>query len=366
LVNAEGRIVHRSGGWDDERDPALWRMWLAQAGGAAVPMLLHRSGYSGNEFCAVCHQNEAATWAFTKHAYAFDTLVKHGAERDPECVGCHVVGFGEAGGYAFDEPSRHLENVGCETCHGRGGSHLSPGFVQGGYEPVCVACHDKKHSLGFDYATFHPKISHVPATPLLALSLDEKLARIEALGARREALLPTESDFVGSDACQSCHPAEFATWAEGGHARAGQTLERKGQSGNAECLACHTTGFGEDGGFPKAGPLSAHPDLGRVGCESCHGPGSEHVQEGTPKIGTIVSLGDKCDSCVILQICGGCHDDANDPGFEFEVKEKIEAQRHGTIEPGTGKPKQARGLLHVPDTAVLGALERAFAAEPTG
>jgi hypothetical protein len=43
---------------------------------------------------------------------------------------------------------------------------------------------------------------------------------------------------------------------------------------------------------------------------------------------------------VILQICGGCHDDANDPGFEFEVLDKIEAQRHGTIEPGTGKPKQ--------------------------
>ena len=42
---------------------------------------------------------------------------------------------------------------------------------------------------------------------------------------------------------------------------------------------------------------------------------------------------------MILQICGTCHDDANDPGFEFEVKKKIEKQRHGTLEPGTGKPK---------------------------
>jgi hypothetical protein len=41
---------------------------------------------------------------------------------------------------------------------------------------------------------------------------------------------------------------------------------------------------------------------------------------------------------VILQICGSCHDDANDPGFEFEVLDKIEILRHGTIEPGTGKP----------------------------
>ena len=62
------------------------------------------------------------------------------------------------------------------------------------------------------------------------------------------------------------------------------------------------------------------------------------MKEGAQKLGSIVSLGDKCDSCVILQICGRCHDDANDPGFEFEVEAKIEAQRHGTIEAGTGKP----------------------------
>jgi hypothetical protein len=71
------------------------------------------------------------------------------------------------------------------------------------------------------------------------------------------------------------------------------------------------------------------------------------VAEGAARIGTIVSLADKCDSCVILQICGACHDDANDPGFEFEVKDKIEKQRHGTLEPGTGKPK-ANSALETP------------------
>ncbi|HEX9814953.1 MAG TPA: hypothetical protein VGB31_08420, partial [Myxococcota bacterium] len=75
------------------------------------------------------------------------------------------------------------------------------------------------------------------------------------------------------------------------------------------------------------------------------GPGAEHVKQDTAKTGNIVSLGDKCDSCVILQICGRCHDEANDPGFEFEVLEKIEAQRHGTIEPGTGKPKSERAAI---------------------
>ena len=51
---------------------------------------------------------------------------------------------------------------------------------------------------------------------------------------------------------------------------------------------------------------------------------------------------------MILQICGTCHDDANDPGFEFEVKKKIEKQRHGTIEPGTGKPKGKTARLEAP------------------
>ena len=99
---------------------------------------------------------------------------------------------------------------------------------------------------------------------------------------------------------------------------------------------------------------SSHPDLARVGCESCHGPGSLHAKPASRKLGSIISLGDKCDSCVILQICGGCHDDANDPGFEFEVEPKIELQRHGTIEPGTGQPKAetARRAPVIGDLAV--------------
>jgi peroxiredoxin len=382
LIDPEGRIVHRSSGWDDRRDPALFQMWLAKAGGAPVPMLLHKTGYSGDEFCGVCHDVEAATHPFTQHAYAFDTLVKHGVERDPECVSCHVVGYGQPGGYDIERPDRELEGVGCESCHGRGGPHLTPPVVADADWPgTCMTCHDTKHSLGFDYATFWPKISHRGNAGLVDLPLDEKLARIEALGAPRASILPSDAAFVGSEACQSCHPKEFETWSGGGHAKAGATLAAEGKADDPACLECHTTGYGRDGGFPKGAPLADHDDLGRVGCESCHGPGGEHVGENAPRVGTIVSLTDKCDSCVILQICGGCHDEANDPGFEFEVLEKIEAQRHGTIVPAAGRPESAASTLPrrhaghagdptpphpLPDTAVLGALERAFAGEPAG
>jgi hypothetical protein len=84
------------------------------------------------------------------------------------------------------------------------------------------------------------------------------------------------------------------------------------------------------------------------------------VAESAVKLGSILSLGDKCDSCVILQICGSCHDDANDPGFEFEVEAKIEKQRHGSIEAGTGRPLK-RGARLAPSAADRALVARALA-----
>jgi len=357
LIDAEGRIAARMKGWKDAPDRPLLRMRVARLAGAPVPMLLRSTGYSGNEVCGVCHEVEYETWSLTTHATAFDTLVKHGVEDDAECIGCHVVGHGAEGGFEDAASTPYLENVGCETCHGRGGPHLSGPRAEG-FESTCVGCHDAKHSLGFDYATFLPIVSHAANVHLASLPLEEKQKLLAERGRPRDALLPTNAAYVGSDACRGCHPAEYATWASGDHAGAMATLEARGEAGSGACLACHTTGYGKPGGLPEGAAVGAHPDLARVGCESCHGPGGAHVAEDAVKLGSIVSLGDKCDSCVILQICGSCHDDANDPGFEFEVQEKIEAQRHGTIEAGTGKPlgRDARA----PATRDAELLARAF------
>lgn len=327
-IDGGGRLSWRVDGWRDDRDPPLLRMRLALLAGEKPPMLLHSTGYSGTEFCAVCHPQQHDTFELTAHAQAFDTLVRHGAERDAECIGCHVVGFGEPGGYDLAKPNAALEGVGCETCHGRGGPHRSPNkVVDGAYEATCLGCHDAKHSLGFDYATFLPRVSHASNAAFAALSPVAKRKRLEEQRARREALLPTGAAYVGSEACQSCHPAEHAKWKEHPHASALATLERAGKAGEAACLDCHTTGYGK-GGFPAGTRPEDHPGLVGVGCESCHGPGGDHVARGAEKRTTIVSLADKCDSCVILQVCGSCHDPENDPGFEYEVKDKIQAQRH--------------------------------------
>ncbi|MGH0032991.1 MAG: multiheme c-type cytochrome [Myxococcota bacterium] len=350
LIDREGRIAAHLQGWRPEIDGPLMRMRMAKAAGAPVPMLLSAQGYSGNDVCGVCHESEQETWLLTQHASAYDTLVKHGEDSNAECVSCHVVGFGETGGFDLATRPAALEDVGCESCHGRGGPHLSPGFVKDDhYESACVVCHDTKHSLGFEYASFVPRISHAANEAILALPEAERKRILAERGAVRKDLLPTSAAYVGSETCVGCHEAEAATWAKNPHARAMQTLVAQDEHGNAECQACHTTAFGKPGGFDPALPHTEQADLARVGCESCHGPGGNHVAEGATKLGSIVSLGDKCDSCVILQICGGCHDDANDPGFEFAVQDKIDKIRHATIEAGTGKPLKGESAFHAPD-----------------
>jgi peroxiredoxin len=361
LIDAEGRIVSRTDGWSGERDAALLRMRLAKVAGEKVPMLLHKTGYSGNDVCAVCHESATATWELTTHATAYDTLVRHGSDHDAACVSCHVVGYGQEGGFQIANPDASLENVGCETCHGRGGPHLSPGHApQNAYEPACKSCHNPEHSLGFDYASFLPRVSHAANLANLALPAAEREKLVSERRAPRKDLLPTAAAYVGSQVCQSCHVDEHATWSEHPHARAFATLVAKGQQRDADCVRCHSTGLGRPGGFVLGG--AAQPALAAVGCESCHGPGGDHVGEGARRQGTIVKLSDKCGSCVILQVCGSCHDDANDPGFEFEVKAKIIHQRHGK-EP-LDFEKKAEAALE--PSAAVGLLERAFAGDGAG
>ncbi|MFO0690509.1 MAG: multiheme c-type cytochrome [Myxococcota bacterium] len=342
VIDAEGRIRHRGQGWNGARDAGILRMTVARLAGARVPMLLDPDGYSGNDVCGVCHETELATWEYTAHAAAYDTLVTHGADRRTDCVGCHVVGFEKPGGFDFTTRSPHLENVGCESCHGRGGPHLSPDFVkQDDYAAVCGNCHNPTHSLGFDYANFRARISHAK---IAALSNAER-AELRVAGAATRELMPSTAAYVGSNACQSCHAKEFETWAAGPHAHAVATLEKAGKAGNADCLGCHTTAYGKPGGFPSGASPASAPDLARVGCESCHGPGGNHVGEHDQRVGTILSLGDKCESCVILKVCGSCHDKANDPGFEFSVEKRIDAQRHGTIESAATREGRSAAVL---------------------
>jgi len=85
---------------------------------------------------------------------------------------------------------------------------------------------------------------------------------------------PADQQYTGTKRCASCHFEQYMAYKKTGHSKAFETLTAKYQA-DANCLKCHTTGFGEASGF-KADAADAA--LAGVGCESCHGPGSKHEE----------------------------------------------------------------------------------------
>ncbi len=322
VIDRNRRVVSRTDG-SSPRIHVRLTLAIRHALGVTNPILLEKAAYSGEELCSVCHEKPHATWSLTNHAYAFETLVEHGADRDPECLPCHTVGWGKPGGFDPKLRQDHLRGVQCESCHGRGGPHQSPEFAKAGFEAVCLECHTQEHSLHFVFADRLPMISHAASAQFESLSLEER-QELLAKRDKRERQLFEKGDYVGSNSCLGCHPKEHERWASSAHARAFETLVKAGDQKKADCQRCHTTGFGEATGFPAGGRTFEN-----VGCESCHGPGKRHVDDAGKSQGTILRLTEKCDSCVIMQICGSCHDDANDPGFEFELQDKLDRIRHG-------------------------------------
>jgi hypothetical protein len=96
--------------------------------------------------------------------------------------------------------------------------------------------------------------------------------------------------FIGSEKCQECHKAEFVKWQGTQHSNAFGVLEKTAKRPSlrefdADCVACHTVGFGYKTGYEDQ---TRTPHLINVGCESCHGPGSGHAAD--PKNNTLLAL----------------------------------------------------------------------------
>jgi hypothetical protein len=109
------------------------------------------------------------------------------------------------------------------------------------------------------------------------------------------------SDYHGEAGCAQCHPTIAKQWASTPHARAYHTLVAAERQTDPHCLACHTTGFGVEGGFVDADLTS---DLTGVQCESCHGAGGTHPAARTPTAPRTT--------------CRKCHDEMNSPHFRME------------------------------------------------
>jgi Cytochrome c554 and c-prime len=84
---------------------------------------------------------------------------------------------------------------------------------------------------------------------------------------------PGAATYVGSEACADCHEAADKFWKASRHAGAWRTLEKVDKQFDYECTGCHVTGWNQPGGSTMA----KTDGLRDVQCETCHGPGSIHV-----------------------------------------------------------------------------------------
>jgi mono/diheme cytochrome c family protein len=96
------------------------------------------------------------------------------------------------------------------------------------------------------------------------------------------AIAAQQKSYIGSKTCAGCHEKEYASFskfAKKAHSfKSIQIMASKLEPSELkECYACHTTGYGQPGGFVS---LEKTPDLANAGCEVCHGPGSAHADSG--------------------------------------------------------------------------------------
>jgi len=149
---------------------------------------------------------------------------------------------------------------------------------------------------------------------------DKRMAEITA-GARKEidavqtrlaeeeaaviAGKPLNTPFTLSESCAQCHKAEYEVWKNSRHSHAFAALEEKQRMFDGNCVGCHSLGF-RDRGFVS---VKATPQFANVQCESCHGPGAEHIK--APTAGNYKTP-PKNQSCLV------CHDRDNSPDFDFD------------------------------------------------
>ena len=144
-----------------------------------------RNGYVSATACQQCHEQEYLQWSATRHAFAYQTLLKKGRYFDAGCVSCHTTGFGYPTGFQIGDPASTLTGVQCETCHGPGKWHVrnpkKTNIRSGADTSLCIQCHDFKHSPGFTkVVTLHTKDVNHSREPM---NLEELLAsRITRIG----------------------------------------------------------------------------------------------------------------------------------------------------------------------------------------
>jgi hypothetical protein len=161
--------------------------------------------------------------------------------------------------------------------------------------------------------TLVPLSRALPRDPGIAAAMRKLDARIGKLNLASAAPPAPPEDgrphYVGMDQCASCHKPAMLYWKKTIHAKAWKTLVDVGKQADYKCVSCHVTGYGEVGGTS----LGHTQKLENVQCETCHGPGSEHVaREGLEDPPAIQKQ-------VASPLCTNCHNEHHSDTFNYQA-----------------------------------------------
>jgi YVTN family beta-propeller protein len=375
------------------RRPAI-RICFATAALAllAAPVLLHAQAvkqpiYVGARACAKCHEGKAAGnqyshWLGTAHSQAWAALALPEAkamarlagiadepEKAPVCLGCHATAA-ESEKWERDPGFSIEDGVQCEKCHGPGSEYMSDKVMRdpeaarrAGLRKFtkrdCAVCHYVKGS----HAAVHQKaaIDVDTAWLILAHPVPKKEGTAAAAAGRPRAeefpiaeVKPSSAPgpkYVGVRACGTCHQGpkhgyQLSLWRMSPHAqayadlatpKAAEIAKAMGLSGPPQlaeaCLKCHATGGGPGAAVTKTYDLTEG-----VGCESCHGAGSEYANAKRGSEQQVAASGAHPAGHgpglrpVTQQTCAACHAKAHGKPFDFAAA-KMKIAHPTTPEP---------------------------------
>jgi predicted CXXCH cytochrome family protein len=124
----------------------------------------------------------------------------------------------------------------------------------------------------------------------------------------------TVNKYLSAEVCTTCHSSVGREWENTVHYTALPDLLASGHASDT-CIPCHVTGLDDNpanSGYDDPDQLVADR-FGGVQCESCHGPGGNHVADFSSMVTNL--SGD---------LCGGCHSGAHHPTYD-EWKRSLHA-----------------------------------------
>ncbi len=339
--------------------------------------------YVGARACGSCHDgpgmgHQFSKWLVSKHARAYAVLSKpeakeiarlSGVPQEPQeaamCLGCHATGA-DAEEWEHDDGFRLEDGVQCEKCHGPGSEYMDAevmkdpeAAMRAGLKKIqlsdCQMCHNEK---GSHVAVLKlPQLDMQKAWETLAHPTPEKpsMATMEIPTGEAKEGDPGHK-FVGVHACGACHRSammgfQWSRWRMSAHSgafgrlatsEAYEIARQAGIEGNPQqsrdCLKCHATGGGD---LSHALP-SFTLDEG-VGCEACHGPGSDYRAEAVMRdkassAASGLTMGDR-------ELCLTCHENAHGKPFDYQTAWKKIA--HPNIPPRVVKEIHYKNPLNL-------------------